>query len=127
MAITLSIDQLGAELRRKRAETKMSLRDAEQKTGISAATLSRVERGGKPDVGIIEKLAAWLDVNVRAAGDETAVVKTDEDLKRTIAVHLRANKKLSETVAQAIVESFDLIMKVEVQRARSEKPRGPRN
>jgi hypothetical protein len=63
-------------------------------------------------------LADWLGVNVNAAGEDSHSVKTDEDLRRTIAVHLRANKKLPASVAQAIVESFDLVMKVELQRAK---------
>jgi transcriptional regulator with XRE-family HTH domain len=121
MAITVTIDQLGAELRRKRSKEELSLRDAEAETGISAATLSRIERGSVPDTLIIERLAKWLEINVTTAGQMSPSVKTDEDLRRTIAVHLRANKKLPPSVAQAIVESFDLVMRLEMQRARTGK------
>jgi transcriptional regulator with XRE-family HTH domain len=120
MAVTVTIEQLGAELRRRRADKELSLRDVEEATEISAATLSRIERGSVPDVSVLSKLAQWLDVNICAAGEESNSIRTDEDLKRTIAVHLRANKKLPEPVARAIVESFELVMKVELQRARQQ-------
>lgn len=119
MAVTVSVDQLGAELKRRREELGISLRVVEQDAKISAATLSRIERGSVPDLAIIERLAQWLGVNICAAGEELPTVETDDDLKRTIAVHLRANKNLPEEVAQAIVESFELVMRVELERAAS--------
>ena len=117
MAVTVRVDQLGAELKRRREELGISLRAVEQDAQISAATLSRIERGSIPDLPIIERLAQWLGVNICAAGEETPTIQTDEDLKRTIAVHLRANKNLPEEVAQAVVESFELVMRVELERA----------
>ena len=118
MAITVTVDQLGAELRSRRKELGLSLRAVAQHTGISAATLSRVERGNIPEVGVIEKLAQWLKVNVSAAETGKPGVKTDQDLKRMIAVHLRANRKLSEKTARAIAETFDTVMRIEVERAK---------
>lgn len=117
MAVTVSVDQLGAELKRRREELGISLKSVERDAQISAATLSRIERGSMPDLPVIERLAKWLGVNVCAAGEETASITTDEDLKRSIAVHLRANKNLPEEVAHAIVESFELVMRLELERA----------
>lgn len=121
MPVTVSVDQLGAELKRRREELGISLRAVEQDTQISAATLSRVERGSVPELPIIERLALWLGVNVCAAGEASPSVKTDEDLKRTIAVHMRANKNLPEEVARAIVEGFDLLMRIEIERAAAQE------
>jgi len=121
MAITVAVDQLAAELKTRRTRLDLSLREVQSQTGISAATLSRIERGSLPEVGVIEKLAKWLKVNVSAARPEEAGVRTDEDLKRTIAVHLRANRKLSEKTARAIAEAFDVVMKVRLEEERREK------
>lgn len=118
MAITVTVDQLGAELRSHRKELGLPLRAVEQQTGISAATLSRVERGNIPEVGVIEKLAQWLKVNVSTAETARPGVMTDQDLKRMIAVHLRANRKLPEKTARAIAETFDAVMRVELERAK---------
>src|SRR6266480_6043928 len=121
MAITVAVDQLAAELKTRRTRLELSLREVQSQTGISAATLSRIERGSLPEVGVIEKLAKWLKVNVSAARPEEAGVRTDEDLKRTIAVHLRANRKLSEKTARAIAEAFDVVMKVRLEEERRSK------
>lgn len=118
MAITVTVDQLGAELRSRRKELDLSLRTVEQQTGISAATLSRVERGSTPEVGVIEKLAQWLKVVVSTSDMAKQGVATDQDLKRVIAVHLRANRKLPEKTARAIAETFDAVMRVELERAK---------
>ena len=119
MGLTIAIEELGDELRRKREELRWSLRRVEEASGISAATLSRIERGSSPDLPIVEKLAAWLGVVVHAAGDERVPIRSDEELKRVIEVHLRAHKNLSATVARAIAQSFELVMRVELERAAS--------
>ena len=56
-------------------------------------------------------------MGVREEGSE---VKTDEDLKNQIAVHLRANRKLPDEVTQAIVNGFELIMAMEIQKAKQQ-------
>ncbi len=120
MAITIPVDQLGSELRRKRVSEGMNLKDVEEETGISASTLSRVERGRIPKVEDIKKLAEWLSVNVQAAGEEQSTIQSDEDLVRAIAVHLRARKNLSEQAAQTIANTVDAFMAWEVQKQRSQ-------
>lgn len=123
MAVSMTVDQLASELRRRRVEQDLSLRQVEEVTGISAATLSRIERGSKPEFAVITKLAHWLGVNVVAAGAETNSIRTDDDLKKAIHVHLRAKKNLPEEVAHSIVEAFDILMQVELQKAkRRESP-----
>src|SRR5690349_12435551 len=62
MAVAITIDELSEELRRRRDAEGLTLRDVEASTGISAATLSRIERGSTPDFDIVKRLAKWLDV-----------------------------------------------------------------
>lgn len=122
MPVTIELDQLGAELKRRRDEKRLSLRDVWDETKISPATLSRIERGSVvPELQIVEKLAQWLGVTVRTAGAEEAQVKTDDDLKRVITVHLRANKKLPEVVARAIADAYDVIVRYELEQHRTKK------
>lgn len=120
MAVAITIEQLGEELRRRRAIGNLTLRNVESLTGISAATLSRIERGSKPDFGTVGTLAKWLEVVVHTSSSSD-VPKTDEDLKRSIEVHLRAEKKLSANLARSIAESFDLVMQVEMEKAAKKK------
>lgn len=122
MPLTITVDQLGEELSRRRGELGASLRTIEQRTGISAATLSRIERGSTPDLVIIERLAAWLGVVVHASGatrstEVPAVQLSDAELLRTIELHLRATKQMSAELARSIAKSFDTVMHVEIARA----------
>src|SRR5688500_14939744 len=115
MSLTISVDELGQELERRRAERGLSLRQVEEETGVSAATLSRIERSsGTPDLEIIDKLARWLGVIVHAAGGSKRGTGSDEELKRTIEVHLRANKNIPPALARNIAETFDLVMRLEL-------------
>jgi transcriptional regulator with XRE-family HTH domain len=123
MALTITMEELGEELRRRRDEGGLSLRDVEEATGVSAATLSRIERGSTPDLEIVTKLAQWLGVVVHAGGNERTPKDSDEELKRTIEVHLRANKKLPPNLARTIADSFDFVMRVEMERAAAKKKR----
>jgi len=127
MTATVPVEQLGAELRRRRADLGVSLRAVEQQTNISAATLSRIERGSVPDLSVIERLAAWLNVIVHASGGAPAQgehqVRTDDDLLRTIEIHLRANKHMSEDLARSIANTFDTLVKVEAAKAEAAQAR----
>ncbi len=123
MAVSITIDQLGEELRRRREIDGLSLRDVESVTKISAATLSRIERGSTPDFAIVGRLATWIGVVVRTAGSSLDTPKTDADLKRTIEVHLRAEKKLPANLARSIADGFDLVMRVEMEKAAAKKKR----
>jgi transcriptional regulator with XRE-family HTH domain len=122
MPLAVTVDELGEALSRRRADLGVSLRVVEQRTGISAATLSRIERGSTPDLVIIERLAAWLGVVVHASGgtpstETQSITQSDADLRRTIELHLRANKQMSTELARAIANTFDTVMHVEIARA----------
>ena len=52
--------RLGILLRLYRAHRDQNVRDTAAEIGISAATLSRVERGHECDVDTLLKLLAWL-------------------------------------------------------------------
>lgn len=123
MGTAIKLEELGEELSRRRAARNVSLRDVEEETGVSAATLSRTERGSTPDLDTVEKLANWLGVVVHAGGSQRLPADSDEDLKRTIEVHLRANKSLSPNLARSIADSFDFVMRLELEKAAAKKKR----
>ena len=51
----------------ERKKRKLSLRDVEEEIGISRATLSRIERGYAFDILTLEKIVAWLGLEVQLA------------------------------------------------------------
>jgi len=72
------------------------VRAAAEEIGVSAATLSRVERGNMPDLETFAKLCKWLDVDPA----EYLGVKRQDAV--TAAVHFRKGKTVSLRTAQAL-------------------------
>lgn len=121
MGRTIGVEQLGDEIRLRRERDELSLRDAELESGVSAATLSRIERGSIPDLSIAGRLAKWLEVDIQASGSLDSKSGSDEDLRRAIAVHLRANKNLSQKAAQSIADAFEIVMQVELEKLKRKR------
>ena len=111
-----SIDtaELGRNIKKKRLELKLNLRELADITKVSASTLSRIENGtGKPDAENIAALSAWLNVPVDRivkgtgkGGEQAVVVYTSENLPEIVRAHLRADKNMSAETAEALAELF---------------------
>ncbi len=56
--------EFGQRVARKRGS--MGIRAAAAEIGISAATLSRIERGHVPDIRTLSKVCAWVGIDPRA-------------------------------------------------------------
>lgn len=97
---------LRERLKKTRQQRDLSLREAEEETGVGAATLSRIERGATtPDLGTIDKLIAWLELErsdvFNAAPNEAA--STPE----AVTALLRADPSLDSKTVQALGAIFE--------------------
>jgi len=91
----------------------MGVREAAADCGVSAATLSRLERGitpQLPDATTLTKLAKWLGTSVSellversSESDGTPPQNTTPEF---VEVHLRADKKLTPETADALSKMF---------------------
>ena len=95
-------------LAQTRNRQRITLRQAAQKTGVSAATLSRFERSaGNPDLPTIDKLIDWLELDRAAVfapskrGKQRKPATPDQ-----VAVLLRADPTLDPGTAQALSNLF---------------------
>lgn len=52
---------LGALIRAKRERDGLSVREAGAQSGVAFSTLSRIENGATPSVGVYHRLMSWLD------------------------------------------------------------------
>ena len=96
-----SVLPLGAMLRTRRREQRLSLRDLAAEIGVSLNTLSRVERGHVPDLRNFQRIIDWLDVPAES------VLAAEADLAATpevIARHLRSDRLLSDEAATRIAK-----------------------
>ena len=93
------VQRLGAILRARRREQRLSLRDLAAQIGVSFNTLSRVERGYVPDLRNFQRIVDWLDVPAES------LLVAEADLTVTpevIARHLRTDRLLSAEAAARI-------------------------
>jgi transcriptional regulator with XRE-family HTH domain len=107
---------LGDRVRAKRRSRKLTIREAAKEIGVSAPTVSRVERGSHlPDRRNLLRLARWASVRI------DPVLHTDTRRMRNalvhdpgattteaVELHLRADKNLSRDDAEALAEMFRL-------------------
>jgi transcriptional regulator with XRE-family HTH domain len=54
-------EKFGMHLASLRRGNKMSLRELAEKLGVSAPTISRIERGGNPDIDTFCKICRWAE------------------------------------------------------------------
>jgi transcriptional regulator with XRE-family HTH domain len=107
--------ELGQRVRAKRRSKKLSLREAAEQLGVSAPTISRVERGHLPERESLLRLARWAGVRIDPVLHETArrarntvVHSPDASTVEAIELHLRADKNLTDDDAEALSEMFRL-------------------
>src|SRR5438552_18055373 len=106
MLPTTPLKRISVLIKAKRRENQLGVREAAAESGLSAATLSRLERGvspNLPDAGTLTKLASWLGVSLNellTTGNRPPKGKAPETtIPEVVEVHLRADKNLSSATA----------------------------
>jgi transcriptional regulator with XRE-family HTH domain len=94
------IANLGAILRARRREKRLSLRDLADQTGVSFNTLSRVERGHIPDIKNFQRIVDWLELPAETFLDTGEQPSTPAVITR----HLLADRRLTPDAAGRIAE-----------------------
>lgn len=117
----VSLDDIGSLSRQKRRNDRLSLEQAAQQAGVSAATLWRLERrtsaaAGKdlpmPDVRTLGAITDWLGVSLAGAGfapvaaTESPLGSDKTSTPDTVEAHLRADPKLDSATAALLARMF---------------------
>ena len=69
---------LGQRVSARRRNLKLSFRAASPTIGISASTLSRVEKGDIPSAAVLLRMLRYLDIDVAALARQHEPLPTDE-------------------------------------------------
>ena len=95
-----TLGDLGSLVKERRAQERLSLRDAADQIGISFNTLARIEGGHIPDLEIFRRVIGWLGLPIASffSDAETRSATTPE----VIAQHLRADTALPTEAATRI-------------------------
>ncbi len=94
-----TLESLGRLVREKRGE--LGVRAVAKEIQISAATLSRVERGYLPDLERFQKICKWLEIS---PSDILGFDDKSKNDKPTISAHFRKNEAIKPETAQALAE-----------------------
>jgi transcriptional regulator with XRE-family HTH domain len=92
----ISLETLGRLAVAKRGDS--GVRAAAKEIGISAATLSRVERGYLPDLETFRKICRWLNLN---SGEVLGLTPAKPSTLQ-VTVHFKKAPTLSPATAQAL-------------------------
>lgn len=111
--MTTAQKRIALAIKAKRRASYLGVRDAAKECGISAATLSRLERGAfsnLPDATTLTKLAGWLHTSVSELLQEEELLMKgltpQSTVPEIVEVHLRADKNLSPKTAKALSDMF---------------------
>ena len=98
---SVSIKNVGRKILKKRGDA--GLRKTATEIGISAATLSRIERGHLPDLTTFEKVCKWL------GADPVEILDggMHQSHKIPISVHFKKDATIEPKTAEALA---DMIM-----------------
>jgi transcriptional regulator with XRE-family HTH domain len=110
----IDLKALAEFLRGTRDSRKLNLREVAAQTGISASTLSRIERAeAQPDLRTVRAIVSWLGVPLERV--VTGVAKARRTAKQEpsaqasaplnqVEVQFRADPKLSPDAAEALIK-----------------------
>jgi transcriptional regulator with XRE-family HTH domain len=101
----IDVQLLEKLLRSRRKAANLSLRDAADQIGISAATLQRVEAGQVPNTAGLIQIVKWLGISMEDLYPQRKSSGMESGTVAKIEVHLRADPHLDPTAAQAIAEA----------------------
>jgi transcriptional regulator with XRE-family HTH domain len=109
----VDVGRLGLRLRRARTERKATLEDVFKATGVSVATLSRVERGGSKDIdaGTLMSVCKWMGARPEefrpdVKPPKTPTRRTPANTPEAVELYLRADKNLDGRTATLLAEMF---------------------
>lgn len=120
------VEELGELIRKKRRADRLTLERASEQSGVSAATLSRLERQSEvesadsqrrprpqPDTRTLAAITRWLDIPVDRVMDtlpprpaHLIVHSAEETVPDMLDAHLRADPNLDATTAAALGRMF---------------------
>lgn len=119
LARVVRLEELGELIRAKRHKERLTLEQAAQQIGVSAATLSRLERQGDrsqasdnistsripktPDMRTVAGITRWLGVTSEELMSETLPPVPD-----VVEMHLRADRNIDPVTAEKLGKMFRL-------------------
>lgn len=111
----IRIEDLGGLIQEKRRAERLTLAAAAEQSGVSAPTLSRLERQYKeegkiiePDTRTLAALTQWLGVSVEQMLTIDTPPVTQLSTPEVVKAHLRADRRLNPEAAENLAALFQI-------------------
>jgi transcriptional regulator with XRE-family HTH domain len=128
MSEPIAVERFGQRLRRVREERGLTLEKVFKATGVSVATLSRIERGGSKDIdaGTLVSLCNWLgakpeEFKLDAGPPKVPGKRTPANTPEAVELYLRADKNLDQRTAALLADMFKAAYDNLVKETRKDK------
>jgi transcriptional regulator with XRE-family HTH domain len=106
-----ALNVLGQRLKDARRRRNKTLDDVHKDTGVSIATLSRIERGDAANIEskTLIAIANWLRISLDSISPAPVRVHAGKSTPDVVELHLRADKNLNSTTATALSNAFRML------------------
>ena len=110
----LRLEELGLMIREKRRVEHLTLEEAAKQSGLSSATLSRLERRTgsvgwempTPDVRTLGAVMKWLGISATGTGFAPLPPVENISVPNRVEAHLRADRNLDPQTAALLARMF---------------------
>jgi transcriptional regulator with XRE-family HTH domain len=106
-----ALNVLGQRLKEIRQRRNKTLSDVHKDTGVSIATLSRIERGDADNLEskTLVAVANWLKISLDSISPAVPRLRNGKSTPDVVELHLRADKNLNPTTASALSNAFRML------------------
>jgi transcriptional regulator with XRE-family HTH domain len=108
------IEGLGAQLRARRRERRLSLRDLADEINVSFNTLSRVERGHVPDLRNFRRIIDWLGVPAERYLEPEETPSTPGAIARHLHMDPRLTPEAAEEIHRLVEDMYESLARPKV-------------
>ena len=101
------LETLGALIRAQRVTAGLTLRDLAERTKVSNAYLSQIERGlRRPSADVLQQLAKALRISAEQLYLRAGIVSPDEGVGGSVELAVLADRALTERQKQTLLDVY---------------------
>ena len=102
-----TVENLGEYLREQRLNSRLSLRQLAEQTGVSNPYLSQIERGlRRPSAEVLQQIAKALRVSAETLYIRAGILNADDGEVRSVELAILADTGLTERQKQSLLDVY---------------------
>jgi len=106
-AVGKTVESLGDYLREQRVDSRLSLRQLAELTGVSNPYLSQIERGlRRPSAEVLQQLAKALRISAEQLYVRAGIVSPDDGVGGSVELAVLGDAALTERQKQSLLDIY---------------------